>query len=287
MARLPATVKVEGVSQTYAGANGSGSVHALERIDIDLAAGEFFSVIGPSGCGKSTLLEIVAGLLPPSGGRVTFEGREVRGAVPDGVGIVFQEDASFPWLTVWDNVAFGLRRAGTNAAEIRRRVDYALGFMGLAGFARHHPAQLSGGMRQRVCIARTLVLQPRLILLDEPFGALDQQTRLVMGEELLRLWRETSATVLLITHGLDEAAMLSDRIGVMSARPGRFIETLVTGWPRERDSRIVSDQRFGELTSRMWTHLRDESMRSLAMESLVDRQQCDAAADRDRKQEDG
>jgi NitT/TauT family transport system ATP-binding protein len=228
-----------------------------------LTAGEFFSVIGPSGCGKSTLLEIVAGLLVPTAGRISFEGRDVRGAVPDGVGIVFQEDASFPWLSVWDNVAFGLRRKGADASEIRRRVDYALGFMGLAEFAHHHPAQLSGGMRQRVCIARTLVLEPRLILLDEPFGALDQQTRLVMGEELLRLWRETKATVLLITHGLDEAAMLSDRIGVMSARPGRFIETLVTGWPRERDSRIVTEQRFGELTSAMWTHLREESMRSI------------------------
>jgi NitT/TauT family transport system ATP-binding protein len=149
-----------------------------------------------------------------------------------------------------------------DAAEVTRRVDHAIGFMGLADFARAHPAQLSGGMRQRVCIARTLVLQPRLILLDEPFGALDQQTRLLMGDELLRLWRETGATVLLITHALDEAAMLSDRVGVMSARPGRFIEVLTTGWPRERDSRIVSDPAFGQLTSRLWSLLREESMRA-------------------------
>ncbi len=256
-------MRIERVSQVFGDARGTGRIHALDAIDFALLPGEFFSVIGPSGCGKSTLLDIVAGLLAPTEGRVTFEGREVRGTVPDGIGIVFQEDASFPWLTVWDNVAFGLRRRGTDAAEIRRRVDYALKFMGLSDFARHHPAQLSGGMRQRVCIARTLVLQPRLILLDEPFGALDQQTRLVMGEELLRVWRETGATVMLITHGLDEAAMLSDRIGVMSARPGRFLEVLETGWPRERDSRIVSEQRFGEITSRMWTHLRDESMRSI------------------------
>jgi len=238
--------------------------HALGGIDLTLRKGEFFSVIGPSGCGKSTLLEIVAGLLVPTRGRVVFEGREVRGNVPSGVGIVFQEDASFPWLSVWDNVAFGLRRAGHDPMEVKRRVDYALEFMGLREFARHHPAHLSGGMRQRVCIARTLVLQPRLILLDEPFAALDQQTRLVMGEELLRLWRETGATVMLITHSLDEAAMLSDRIGVMSARPGRFVDMLLTLWPRERDSRIVSEPRFGELTSRMWTLLRDESMRSIA-----------------------
>ncbi len=196
-------------------------VHALGPIDLEVRRGEFFSVVGPSGCGKSTLLDVLAGLSAPSAGTITFEGKKVSG-VPDGVGVVFQEDASFPWLTVSDNVAFGLRRAGVEAAEVRRRVEYAVGFMGLRDFAGAYPAQLSGGMRQRVCIARTLVMQPRLILLDEPFGALDQQTRLLMGDELLRLWRETGATVLLITHALDEAALLSDRVGVMSARPGLF-----------------------------------------------------------------
>jgi NitT/TauT family transport system ATP-binding protein len=240
---------------------GGRPVKALAEIDLALAAGEFFSVIGPSGCGKSTFLEVVAGLQKPTNGTVTFEGRTIAGEVPDGVGIVFQEDASFPWLSVRNNIAFGLRRKGLAPAEVARRVDYALDFMRLGDFADHHPAQLSGGMRQRVCIARTLVLEPRLILLDEPFAALDQQTRLMMGEELLRLWRSTNATVLLITHGLDEAAMLSDRIGVMSARPGRFVQTLVTGWPRDRDSRVVSDPHFGELTAAMWTHLREESLR--------------------------
>src|SRR5208282_3673713 len=138
-------------------------------------------------------------------------GKPVSGEVAEGIGVVFQEDASFPWLTVWDNAAFGLRRSGVAETEIRRRVDDALAFMGLKDFARAYPSQLSGGMRQRVCIARTLVLQPRLILLDEPFGALDAQTRLLMGDEVLRLWRRTDATVLLITHALDEAAMLADR----------------------------------------------------------------------------
>jgi NitT/TauT family transport system ATP-binding protein len=193
---------------------------------------------------------------------VTFEGEPVDG-VPDGIGAVFQEDAAFTWLTVRDNVAFGLRRAGIDAAEIARRVDYAIGFMGLRDFANVYPAQLSGGMRQRVCIARTLVLQPRLILLDEPFGALDQQTRLLMGDELLRLWRETGATVMLITHALDEAGMLSDRVGVMSARPGVFIDIVETQWPRERDSRIVSDPRFGAVTARLWDRLRVESLKTM------------------------
>jgi NitT/TauT family transport system ATP-binding protein len=239
------------------------TLHALGPIDLDLAKGEFFSVVGPSGCGKSTLLDILAGLSAAQAGTVHFEGKPVSG-VPDGVGVVFQEDATFPWLNVRDNVTFGLRRAGVDPAEIKRRVDYAIDFMGLRDFAASYPVQLSGGMRQRVCIARTLVLQPRLILLDEPFGALDQQTRLLMGDELLRLWRETSATVLLITHALDEAAMLSDRVGVMSTRPGTFIDFVETGWERDRDSRVVSTPHFGDITARLWDKLRVEAMKIMS-----------------------
>jgi len=258
-----------GVTRVYPGAAGTQPVHALGPIDLDLRRGEFFAVVGPSGCGKSTLLEVLAGLQRPTAGTVLFEGRPVSGEVPDGIGVVFQEDASFPWLTVWDNTAFGLRRNGVDAAEIRRRVDDALAFMGLMDFARSYPSQLSGGMRQRVCIARTLVLQPHLILLDEPFGALDAQTRLLMGDEVLRLWRRTDATVLLITHALDEAAMLSDRIGAMSARPGRFLDIVVTGWPRERDSKIVGEPAFGEITGRLWDNLRGESMKSLGYSKMA------------------
>jgi len=261
--------RLTGVTRVYPAVAGHQPVHALGPIDLDLKRGEFFGVVGPSGCGKSTLLEVLAGLQPATAGTVTFEGRAVTGDVPDGIGVVFQEDASFPWLTVWDNSAFGLRRAGVADEEVRRRVDDALAFMGLKDFAHAYPAQLSGGMRQRVCIARTLVLQPRLILLDEPFGALDAQTRLLMGDEVLRLWRRTGATVLLITHALDEAAMLSDRIGAMSARPGRFLDVVETGWPRERDSSIVSHSRFGEITGRLWNNLRGESMKSLGYAGMV------------------
>ena len=258
-----------GVTRVFPGTAGHPPVHALGPIDFDLQRGEFFAVVGPSGCGKSTLLEVLAGLQLPTEGTVTFEGRPVAGVVPDGVGVVFQEDAAFPWLTVYDNAAFGLRRSGMADAEVRRRVDDALAFMGLKDFARAYPAQLSGGMRQRVCIARTLVLQPRLILLDEPFGALDAQTRLLMGDEVLRLWRRTGATVFLITHALDEAAMLSDRIGAMSARPGHFMEIIETGWPRERDSKIVSEAAFGEITARLWDNLRGESMKSLGLSEMA------------------
>jgi NitT/TauT family transport system ATP-binding protein len=243
------------------------SLHALGPVDLSLARREFFSVVGPSGCGKSTLLDILAGLNPPQTGTAHFEGKPILG-VPDGVGVVFQEDASFPWLNVYDNVAFGLRRAGVDPTEIKRRVDYAIGFMGLKDFAASYPAQLSGGMRQRVCIARTLVLQPRLILLDEPFGALDQQTRLIMGDELLRLWRETSATILLITHALDEAAMLSDRVGVMSTRPGTFIDIIETGWDINRDSRVVSTPHFGDITARLWEKLRVEALKMMSTSEL-------------------
>lgn len=254
--------RLSGVTRIYGDRNSPNRVHALGPIDLDLRRGEFFSVVGPSGCGKSTLLDVLAGLNPPTDGSAEFDGAVVRG-VPEHVGVVFQEDATFPWLTIEANIAFGLKRKGVDAAEIARRVDYALGFMGLRAFRKAHPAQLSGGMRQRVCIARTLVLQPRLILLDEPFGALDQQTRLLMGDELLRLWRETHATVLLITHSLDEAVMLSDRVGVMSARPGLFIDIVETGWARDRDSRVVGAPHFGELTGRIWEKLRVETMKHL------------------------
>ena len=256
-------VRLSAVTRVYPATEGQRSVHALGPIDLTLKQGEFFSVVGPSGCGKSTLLDVIAGLAPASAGTVEFEGAAVAGRVPSGIGVVFQEDASFPWLTAYDNAAFGLRRAGMDETEVGARVTETLTFMGLMPFARAYPAQLSGGMRQRVCIARTLVTRPRLLLLDEPFGALDQQTRLLMGDELLRLWRQIGATILLITHSLDEATLLSDRIGVMSARPGLFIDVVETGWPRERDSAIVSDPAFGAVTGRLWSMLRGESRKAL------------------------
>ena len=252
------------VEMRFTRPDGSGEpIHALGPIDFDLRQGEFFSVVGPSGCGKSTLLELMIGLTAPTKGRITFEGQSVSGSCPDGAGVVFQEDASFPWLTVRENIAFGLRRMQLDRHEQEARIEKALTMMGLIDFHSAYPAQLSGGMRQRVCIARTLVTEPRLILLDEPFGALDQQTRLLMGDEVLSLWRKTGATIFLITHALDEAVMLSDRIGVMSLRPGRLIDIVETHWPRDRDSRIVEDERFGQITARLWRSLRAESMKAI------------------------
>ena len=255
---------LEDVTRIYPAQGKRPDFHALGPVSFALEQGEFFSVVGPSGCGKSTLLDVVAGLSAASAGTITFEEQHIAGRVPEGVAVVFQEDASFPWLTVYENAAFGARELGLPQAEIQQRVVHALDFTGLAHFAQAYPAQLSGGMRQRACIARAMVMRPRLLLLDEPFGALDQQTRLLMGEELLKLWRATGATIMLITHSIDEAVMLSDRIGIMSSRPGRFIEIVDTGWGRERDGSVVAEPRFGELTARVWGHLRGEAMKAMA-----------------------
>jgi len=258
-----AQVTLRGVTKVFPPSGGGQAVHALGPVDLEIRKGEFLAVVGPSGCGKSTLLEVIAGLTTPTQGVVEFEGRPIGAEIPDGIGVVFQEDASFSWLNVHDNIAFSLGKTKLSAAEKESAIQAALSLMGLTAFAKAYPAQLSGGMRQRVCIARTLVVKPRLILLDEPFGALDQQTRLLMGDEILRLWRETGATVFLITHALDEAAMLADRIAVMSARPGKLIDMVETQWPRERDSRIVENEEFGAVTSRLWKSLREESMKTM------------------------
>jgi NitT/TauT family transport system ATP-binding protein len=256
-------VRLTGVGKVFMAGEPPAPLHAVGPIDLEFRRGEFFAVVGPSGCGKSTLLELIAGLTPATNGSIQFEGRPIAGKAPEGMGVVFQDDASLPWLDVTGNVAFGLRRADIPRDEKDKRVRDVLKLVGLSDFATAYPAQLSGGMRQRVCIARTLVMQPRLILLDEPFGALDQQTRLLMGDELLRMWRETDATVFLITHALDEATMLADRIGVMSARPGRIVDVVETRWPRERDSRIIEHAEFGAITARLWHTLREESLKTI------------------------
>lgn len=253
-------LSLTGIGHTYPGHGSAQAVTALSRIDLELHPGEFFSVVGPSGCGKSTLLDILAGLLAPSDGTIAWRDGAPE---PGETGVVFQEDACFPWLTVRDNIAFPLRRSGVAKSEIARRVADAMQMVGLNQFGDHLPAQLSGGMRQRVCIARALVTRPRLLLLDEPFAALDSQTRLLMGEEVLQIWRQTGVTIVLITHSLDEAVMLSDRVGVMSARPGRFLEVYATDWPKDRDSRIAETEAYGHLVARTWSLLRKESLATM------------------------
>lgn len=250
---------------------GQADTHAFGPFSFQVEPGEFVSIVGPSGCGKSSLLECVSGLMQATSGEVRLNGQQVRDQVPTQMGMVFQQDASFPWLNVFDNIAFGLRHGRANdntviaAADIKRRVDEVLVQVGLAAFADRFPSQLSGGMRQRVSIARTLVMRPQLLLLDEPFAALDPQTRMLMGEELLGLWRQSGASVLLITHSLEEAVLLSDRILVMSARPGLLRHELATGWSRDRDAGLTADPRFPQHVNTLWSVLRGEAQAAMRM----------------------
>ena len=252
-------LNVENLSKTY------GEVEAMRDVSLAVDEGEFVSIVGPSGCGKSTLMEIVGGLIEPSAGTITIGDTPVNGTDP-AIGIVFQQESAFPWRTVAENVAFGLEMTGVGKAERAKRAAEMIELVGLAGFEERYPTELSGGMRQRVAIARTLVMEPTIILMDEPFGALDEQTRLILGEELSRIREATNATVLFITHSFDEALLLSDRIVVMTARPGTVKKIVENPLPRPRDSTIVSDPEFGRLSGELWESLREESMRALAGE---------------------
>lgn len=253
-------LEISGLSKTYASVDGRAPVEALRTVDLQVGAGEFVSIIGPSGCGKSTLLSIVAGLLAEYEGEVRIGGARLRGPHPS-VGVVFQEESTFPWLTAIDNVAFGLKMRGVPRAERLRRAQEMIDVVGLSGFERRYPGELSGGMRQRVAIARALVLEPSALLMDEPFGALDEQTRIILGEELLRLQERFRQTVLFVTHNINEAVQLSDRVVVMTARPGRIKEVLMVDIPRPRDSTVIVLERFGTLVAQLWGLLREESLR--------------------------
>ena len=257
-------IAAQGVQRSFG--EGESRVDALNDFDLEIEPGEFVSIVGPSGCGKSTFLEIVAGLLPASGGLVTLDGAPINRPHPD-VGVVFQQDSTFPWRTVLDNVAFGLQTRGVGRRERRERGREALSLVGLSDFGDRYPAQLSGGMRQRVALARTLVMDPKVILMDEPFGALDEQTRLILGDELLKIWSNSGSTVLFITHSIEESVMLSDRVVAMSARPGRIRQIIPVKLPRPRDSSLVGTPLFAELKGEIWNIIREESMRTLAAQT--------------------
>src|SRR6202140_739798 len=244
-------LKVEGVSKVFPGR--SGSVEALRPVDVDIAAGEFVCLLGPSGCGKSTLLSIIAGLESASSGKVLADGKEVRGAGTDRV-LLFQEAALFPWLDVQHNVEFGLRQAGIRAkerAEIARRF---IEIVHLKGFERSFAHQLSGGMRQRVAIARALAINPAILLMDEPFGALDALTRDRLHAELESIWTETRKTVVFVTHNVREAVALGDRVLVFSPRPGRIVAEFRIDLPRPRS---LEDHQLVSMASDIMTVLRD------------------------------
>ena len=239
-----------------------GVVVAVEDFSFGVAAGEFVSIIGPSGCGKSTLFNIIGGLLDDYEGRVVVDGQIVKGTHPS-IGMVFQEESAFPWRTVIENVAFPLEIAGMAKAERLERALHFVDLVGLQGFERRLPAELSGGMRQRVAIARTLASEPKILLMDEPFAALDEQTRLLLGDKVLQIQQELKQTTLLITHNLTEAVQLSDRVLVMTYRPGRLKRIVDIDLPHPRDSEVVSSAEFGHKVAEIWHDLREEASRGI------------------------
>ena len=239
-----------------------GAVLAVDHVSFAVASGEFLSLIGPSGCGKSTVFNIVGGLLGAYEGTVAIGGERISGPHP-AIGMVFQEESTFPWRTVLDNVAFPLEIKGIGKAERVERARHFVNLVGLAGFERRYPAELSGGMRQRVSIARTLAFEPKILLMDEPFGALDEQTRLLLGDKVTEIQQELHQTTLLITHSITEAVQLSDRIVVMTYRPGRVKRIVDIDLPRPRTSEVVSSTAFGRYVAEIWSDLREEATRGL------------------------
>src|ERR1043166_570378 len=239
-----------------------GVLTAVDDVSFTVAPGEFLSVIGPSGWGKSTLFNIIGGLLDGYDGKGRVGGETLRGPHAS-IGMIFQEESNFPWRTVLDNVAFPLEVAGMGKAERYDRARHFVELVGLSGFERRYPSELSGGMRQRVSMARTLASEPKILLMDEPFAALDEQTRLLLGDKVLQIQQELKQTTLLITHNITEAVQLSDRILVMTYRPGRMKRVVTIGLPRPRTSEIVSSDAFGHCVAQIWSDLREEATRGM------------------------
>jgi len=239
-----------------------GILVAVDHVSFDVAPGEFLAVIGPSGCGKSTLFNVIGGLIDSYEGRITVAGQRVAGPHAS-IGMVFQEESTFPWRTVAENVAFPLEIAGMAKAERLARAKHFIDLVGLSGFENRYPSELSGGMRQRVAIARTLASEPKILLMDEPFGALDEQTRLLLGDKVLQIQDQLKQTCLLITHNITEAVQLADRVLVMTYRPGTVKRMVPIELPRPRSSEIVSSDAFGHYVAQIWGDLREEASRGM------------------------
>jgi NitT/TauT family transport system ATP-binding protein len=253
-------IRIEGLQKSF------GGLTAIDRVSVDIAPGEFFVIVGPSGCGKTTLLRILAGLETASGGKIEID--TPAGSDRPANSMVFQGESIFPWMTVWNNAAYGLRMRNAPAAMIKERVGHYLDATGLTRFANYYPHQLSGGMKQRVSIARAFANDPEILLMDEPFSALDAQNKLLLQEELLRIWEAQKKTVVFITHSVDEAVYLCDRIMVMTAQPGRVKSLVRVPLPRPRN--VIELQKapeFGELVHRIWSDLRDEVQRAREQEN--------------------
>jgi ABC-type nitrate/sulfonate/bicarbonate transport system ATPase subunit len=257
------TLRIAGVTRSFPGQRGGAPTLALQPTDLSVGPGEFVAILGPSGCGKSTLLRIVAGLDRPTAGQVLLDGAPVAAPGPDR-GMVFQSYTLFPWLTVEGNIRYGLRERGLPEAQQREVAARFIARTGLRGFEHHWPRQLSGGMQQRTALARALANDPEILLLDEPFGALDHQTRELMQELLLEIWEADRKTVLFVTHDIDEAIFLANRVLVMSARPGRIKAEVPVPLPHPRDWRMKTTPEFGRLKARLMGEIREEVRKAIA-----------------------
>ncbi|MFL6947192.1 MAG: ABC transporter ATP-binding protein [Xanthobacteraceae bacterium] len=255
-----AILVVDGITKRFT--TPDGVLTAVDNVSLTVAPGEFLGVIGPSGCGKSTLFNVIGGLTDGYEGRVSVAGETVSGPHRS-IGMVFQEESTFPWRSVIDNVAFPLEIAGLSKAERYEKARHFVDLVGLDGFERRYPAELSGGMRQRVSMARTLASEPKILLMDEPFAALDEQTRLLLGDKVLQSQQQLQQTTLIITHNITEAVQLSDRILVMTYRPGKVKRIVDIDLPRPRTSEIVSSEAFGRYVAQIWSDLREEASRGM------------------------
>jgi NitT/TauT family transport system ATP-binding protein len=249
-------IEIAALNHIYDGRD--GQVPALQDIALSVGAGKFTVIVGPSGCGKTSLLMMMAGLRHQTNGTIDIQGRPIDKPDPDRVGVVFQEASLFPWLSALDNIEFPMALRNAPREERRKRATDMLNLVGLQGFAARYPHELSGGMKQRVSIARGLVQDPPVLLMDEPFAALDEQTRMTMGHELLRIWSQTAKTVVFVTHSLTEAVYLADEVLVMSARPGRIIDRIAINLPRPRTYEMMATDVFGRLRERIWQQIRKE-----------------------------
>ena len=262
-------IRIRHVSHRFGEEGDLRKVQALRDTSLDIVRGELICLIGPSGCGKSTLLNIIGGLLKPSTGQVEVLGKRVAGPMPREIAFVFQENALFPWNTVMENILLGMVFQGVPRAEREARARRSLETVGLADFARHYPGQLSGGMRQRAALARALSLETGILLMDEPFGALDEQTRMVLGEDLSVLLSRTDKTIVFVTHSLGEATFLADRVAVFSARPGTIKELIAVDEPHPRKPEFVTSAKFTSIRNRLVGHLHEESRKTVAEASAT------------------
>ena len=259
-------LEARGVQMEYERRDGS-KVLAIQDVTLAIETGEFVSIVGPSGCGKTTFLKIVNGLFPPTAGEVLIDGRPLASSARERA-MVFQDSSLFPWFSVARNVGYGLECQGVPQAVIRKKVQPYIDLVGLTGFEKHYPYELSGGMQQRANLARALVVEPQVLLMDEPFAALDAQTREVMQAELLDIWGQTKKTVLFITHQINEAIYLSDRVIVMSARPGRILADLKIGIRRPRDLAVKRSDSFRDYEDQVWKLIESQARATVAREQL-------------------